>query len=64
MKNLRTYYSKELGKVKDSQKSGAGTDDLYKSKWPFFNRLEFLRDQVIPRRTTSNLNNSVRIKFV
>jgi hypothetical protein len=28
--NLRSYYTKELKKENDSNKSGAGTDDVYK----------------------------------
>ena len=30
--NLRTHFSMEVFKVKASNKSGAGTDDVYESK--------------------------------
>ena len=50
--SLRSYYSNEL--VKSSAKSGAGTDEVYQSKWQFFNSLKFLRDSVFPRKTTSS----------
>ena len=53
--NLRTYYSRELAKFKDSSKSGAGSDEIYVSKWPHFNSLEFLRDTIKPKKTTSSL---------
>lgn len=54
--NLRSYYCKELKKVTDSKKSGTGTDEVYTSKWCHFESLDsFLRAQVIPRRSTTNL---------
>lgn len=52
---LRTYCSKELVKLKASKKSGAGTDETFISKWPHFNSLNFLRDTIKPRKTTSSL---------
>ena len=51
---LRTYYSKELAKEKNSKKSGA-SGDIYESKWPHFKSLSFIRDTVKPRNTTSTL---------
>ena len=54
--NLRTYYGKEITKMKKSNKSGAGTDQLYVSKWPFFTQLHtFLSSIVVQRQTTSNI---------
>ena len=54
--NMRTYYNKELAKVKDSMKRGAGAEGIYKSKWVHFENLDsFLRDQVVARRPLSNL---------
>ena len=41
----------------ESHRSGAGTDDVYKSKLPHFDHLDgFLRDHIVPRKTTLNLN--------
>ena len=48
--SLSSYYSNGL--AKSSAKSGAGTDEVYQSKWPFFHSLEFLRDSIFPRKTT------------
>ncbi|XP_057311137.1 uncharacterized protein LOC130648984 [Hydractinia symbiolongicarpus] len=52
---LRSYFSAELKKVNNSNKSGAGRDDVYESKWPYFQSLLFLRDSIVPRKTTSSL---------
>lgn len=41
-RNLRDRYVKELRKVKQTGTSGAGTEDVYKSKWFLFEELEFL----------------------
>ena len=54
--NLRSYYTKELKKENDSNKSGAGTDDVYKSSWSQFKTLDaFLRTQVVPRKSITNM---------
>ena len=36
MGHLRTYFGKEVGKEKMSKTSGAGSKQVYNSKWPFF----------------------------
>ena len=59
-KNLRTIYTRECGKVKPKEKSGAGVDDLYVPKWVFFPKLEFLKDHVTPRTSVSNLQVNIR----
>ena len=54
--SLRTYFSSELAKESTtSGKRGSGKDEVFKSKWPYFQSLEFLRDSVTPRKTTSSL---------
>ena len=53
---LRTYYGKEIGKERSSKISGKGTKEVYVSKWPFFASLHFLRDNITPRKTSSNLD--------
>ena len=55
MTNLRNYFAAELRKSEASKKSGAGNGSVYKSTWKFFPHLEFLRDNFIPRPTSSNL---------
>lgn len=54
--NLRTAYKKELNKMKQSIKSGAGTDELYTPHLWYFDLLKFLYDQEIPRPSVSNIN--------
>ena len=53
--SLRTYYSKELGKVQNGIKSGTGRHDIYISKWAHFNSMTFLRDTVIPRKSLTSM---------
>lgn len=56
MATQQTYiYGKEIGKERGSKTSGKGTKDVYVSKWPFFTSLHFLRDNITPRKTSSNL---------
>ena len=55
MNGLRTYYGKEIGKERASKTSGKGKNDVYSSKWPYFSSLHFLRDNITPRKTSSNL---------
>ena len=55
-KNLRTTYSRELHKIKGSQRSGAGADDVVTSTWVYFSSLDaFLRPHVTMRATITNL---------
>ncbi len=54
--NLRNYYAAERRKTESSQRSGAGTDNLYKSSRKFFAQLQFLQDGFTPRQTVSNLD--------
>ena len=50
--------------MNDSKNSGASTEDVYKSKWYFFDILDsFLRPQVIPRRSTTNHVSSIMSLF-
>ena len=53
---MRSYYAREMGKMKRSKKSGSGTDEVYKSKWAYFDTLDsFSRPQVTHRKSVSNL---------
>lgn len=45
---LRTNFRKELRKIGQSEKSGAGKDDIYDSSLWFNDAMLFLRDQEIP----------------
>ncbi|XP_055905120.1 uncharacterized protein LOC129940710 [Eupeodes corollae] len=59
--NLRNQMSQELKKSK-KRKSGAGTDELYSSKWPYFRALQFLIPFLTPSETISNLNKETNCK--
>lgn len=53
---IKATYRGELLKVSESKTSGAGTDDVYVPKLPWFTAADsFLRDVVITRKSTSNL---------
>lgn len=54
---FRTNYRKELKKVLDSEKSGAGTDQVYEPTLWYFNALSFLNDQEVPAKSRSTLKN-------
>lgn len=56
MGSLRTYFGKEVGKERNSKITGTGRKEVYTSKWPFFKSLQFLRDNITPRKTTSNMD--------
>ena len=51
IRNLRTQYGKELGKVRASVASGAGTNRVYEPIWRFYDSLHFLRDSITPVKT-------------
>ena len=54
--SIRNYYSPERHKEETaSKKSGSGQDDLYRSKWLFFQPLLFLIKNLIPQVTETNL---------
>ena len=48
---MRTQYGKELGKVRASLASGAGTNSVYEPAWRFYDSLHFLRDSITPVKT-------------
>ena len=60
LENLRTYFGKEVGKEKECQpKSGAAAKEAFKSSWPWFNSLMWLKDHMGTKDSTSNLNSSL-----
>ena len=52
--SLRTYFWAEKRKMESSKKSGAGRNELYFSKWRFYEPLMFLSDSFTPRQTESS----------
>lgn len=63
---LRTVYKKELSKVNNSSKSGAGADEIYKPSLWYFEHLHFLNDQdsVRPTRNTMDDEDEVTQQYV
>lgn len=45
---------KEIKKIKDSQRSGAGEDEIYKPHLWYYEPLLFLLDQETPRQRVSS----------
>ena len=43
--NLTTIYERERERHENSMKSGAGLEDVYNSKWPFYELLDFTKDR-------------------
>lgn len=55
IKNLVCHFLREVKKERESNKSGAGRDDMYKSKWIFYDNLLFLKDRNEPRGMTDTI---------
>lgn len=51
--NLMSTYRKVKTKIKDSTRTGSGSDDIYRPEWPFYRTMaNFLDDIYKPRNTT------------
>lgn len=56
IENLRTYFGKECGKEYEwKPKSGSGHKSPFKSSWPWYTELTWLKDHIAYRDSTSNL---------
>lgn len=56
IKTVRSTYKTELNKIRNSERSGAGTDDVYKPQLAWFRLADaFLRNVSLPRKSCSNL---------
>ncbi|KAL4126615.1 hypothetical protein QTP88_010827 [Uroleucon formosanum] len=53
---IRCTFKKEFGKVKALQKSGSGVDKIYIPKLWYYDSLQFLKNQEIPRESRSNIS--------
>ena len=62
LRSVRTQFSREFAKVK-KRKTGTGIDEVYISKWTHFEKLMFLKDFVIPKSSTSNLEVSIKVQL-
>lgn len=56
IKNLTSHYYREKKKEDNSNKSGAGTDDIYHSKWFAYKSLNFLQNKNVPTGTTDTVS--------
>ncbi|CAI6374356.1 unnamed protein product [Macrosiphum euphorbiae] len=56
IESLQGSYCRERQRQDSSRRSGAGTDDLYKSKWFAFNEMQFLKEKYKPRQTKDSMN--------
>lgn len=56
--SLRSTYNKELKKVKDSERSGAGTEEVYKPSLWYYDLLSFVSDQQPTGTNLSTMDNS------
>lgn len=54
--NIRTCYRRELKKVQQGEKSGAGAEDEYVPNLWYFTALDFLGDQEIQVAATSTID--------
>lgn len=61
--NLRSQFMQEIKKTK-SKKSGAGSDEVYISKWPYFSALKFIERSVDNSETTDNLVRKIIYYFI
>lgn len=59
MENTRDIFRREFNKSIKS--SGQGTDEAYKSKWPYYERMLFLKDVMMPRKTSSNIQKDITL---
>jgi hypothetical protein len=56
IKTVRTRYSSELAKIRKSEKSGTGSNDLYFPRLFWFKQADsFLRDVCTPKDNSSNM---------
>lgn len=53
--SIRATYLIEKKKIKDSQRTGTGADDIYHPTVPWFQHMAFLNDVIIARKTVDNL---------
>lgn len=53
--SLRTNFRKELKRIRDSEKSGAGADDIVEPTLWYFEDMKFLIDQEIPSSSQSTM---------
>lgn len=61
IQSLRSTYIQEKKKIYESKTTGTGSDDVYSPSLYWFHELDFLQDVIVPRKTTSNLENNTQV---
>lgn len=56
---MRTAFRRELKKIKDSKKTGSGTDEVYTPTLWYFEHLSFLSEDEVGRSGISTLKENV-----
>lgn len=56
IESLQGSYRRERQRQDNTHRSGAGIDDLYKSKWFAFSEMSFLNEKYKPRQTKDTIN--------
>ncbi|KAL7292074.1 hypothetical protein TKK_0014350 [Trichogramma kaykai] len=54
--SIHAKYRTELRKVKETEVSGAGANEIYEPSWEFWKDLQFVRDKTIICKTSGNLD--------
>lgn len=57
MEERKDTYRRELRKIPNPRSGAGADDDPATSTWPYYEILNFLKDEVIPERNTGNLQN-------
>lgn len=56
--NLTTHFERERMRMEGSRKSGAGSDEVYHTKWPYYGLMEFCLDKSLPDKAVSTMTHS------
>lgn len=54
--NMRTTYQRNYNKIKQSLRSGKGSDDIFQPKWDLYPLLTFLKKNSVQASSSSNLD--------
>jgi len=55
MDSLQASYRRERRIEGSTSRSGAGTDEVFRSKWYAFKAMQFLKDKFLPRDTRDTI---------
>jgi len=63
-KNIKDTFARNLRAMKESKRSGAGTDYIYKPKWHMFDKLMFLKKTCVQENSESNIPSSQLLEII